>query len=110
MEAYVEVCYRFILGLLITLSGHASLSLPARHARRASWCGVALSFLRNFGIFSGASGVLGALSRGVASLGADQAVRGPARAGARPTLRSPHAPWLPSSQDFVPCHVFLLMP
>lgn len=34
--------------------------------------GVALSFLRNFGIFSGASGVLGALSRGVASLGADQ--------------------------------------
>ena len=34
--------------------------------------GVALSFLRNFGIFSGASGVLGALSRGVAALGADQ--------------------------------------
>lgn len=35
--------------------------------------GVALSFLRNFGLFSGASGVLGVLSRGVAALGADQA-------------------------------------
>lgn len=33
--------------------------------------GVALSFLWNFGIFSGASGVLGALSRSVAALGAD---------------------------------------
>ena len=37
--------------------------------------GVALSFLRNFGIFSGASGVLGALSRGVAALGTDQAAQ-----------------------------------
>ncbi|KAK9908805.1 hypothetical protein WJX75_003140 [Coccomyxa subellipsoidea] len=33
--------------------------------------GVALSFITNFGVFSGASGVLGALSRGVASLGTD---------------------------------------
>jgi vacuolar protein sorting-associated protein 13A/C len=33
--------------------------------------GVALSFLRNFGIFSGASGVLGALSASVATLAAD---------------------------------------
>jgi len=45
------------------------------------WCvqgqliGVALSFLRNFGIFSGASGVLGALSRGVAAIGTDQATQ-----------------------------------
>ncbi len=37
--------------------------------------GVALSFLRNFGIFSGASGVLGALSRGVAAIGTDQAAQ-----------------------------------
>ena len=37
--------------------------------------GVALSFLRNFGIFSGASGVLGALSRGVAAIGTDQATQ-----------------------------------
>ena len=33
--------------------------------------GVALSFLRNFGILSGASGVLGALSSGVASAALD---------------------------------------
>ena len=33
--------------------------------------GVALSFLRNFGIVSGASGVLGALSSGVASTALD---------------------------------------
>lgn len=33
--------------------------------------GVALSFLRNFGILSGASGVLGALSASVATLAAD---------------------------------------
>ena len=37
--------------------------------------GVALSFLRNFGIFSGASGVLGALSRGVAAIGTDKAAQ-----------------------------------
>lgn len=35
---------------------------------------VALSFLRNFGIFSGTSGVLGALSAGVGSLSGDQDV------------------------------------
>jgi hypothetical protein len=34
--------------------------------------GVALSFLRNFGILSGASGVLGALSAGVATLANDE--------------------------------------
>ena len=33
--------------------------------------GVALSFLRNFGVLSGASGVLGALSAGVASAALD---------------------------------------
>ena len=33
--------------------------------------GVALSFLRNFGILSGVSGVLGALSSGVASAALD---------------------------------------
>ena len=35
---------------------------------------VALSFLRNFGFFSGTSGVLGALSAGVGSLAGDREV------------------------------------
>ena len=37
--------------------------------------GVALSFLRNFGLLSGASGALGALSAGVGALAGDQAVQ-----------------------------------
>ena len=56
--------------------------LHAPHAQ-GQLGGIALSFVQNFGIFSGASGVLGALSRGVASLGADQATA-EQRAQARP--------------------------
>ena len=41
------------------------------HGMQGQLVGVALSFLRNFGILSGASGVLGALSSGVASAALD---------------------------------------
>lgn len=41
------------------------------HCVQGQLMGVALSFLRNFGILSGASGVLGALSSGVASAALD---------------------------------------
>ncbi len=49
---------------------HCSHSHVALHVQ-GQLVGVALSFLRNFGILSGASGVLGALSSGVASAALD---------------------------------------
>ena len=42
------------------------------HVVQSQLLGVAFSFLRNFGMLSGASGIFGILSTGVASIGMDQ--------------------------------------
>ena len=62
--------------------------------------GVALSFLRNFGILSGASGVLGALSSGVASAALDDrfAVQRAQQKQVIPLLQPNPVP------SCVPCH------
>jgi len=42
------------------------------HVVQSQLLGVAFSFLRNFGVLSGASGIFGILSTGVATIGMDQ--------------------------------------
>ena len=62
-------------GLMCGAHATVGLNRPYDSGVQGQLIGVALSFLRNFGIFSGASGVLGALSRGVAAIGTDQAAQ-----------------------------------